>query len=42
MSLIIVQTTCSSKNEATNIAKILIEHNLAACVHMSEIESFYM
>lgn len=42
MSLIIVQTTCSTKVEAKNIAKNLIEQNLAACVHMSNIESFYM
>ena len=42
MSLIIVQTTCSSKGEASSIAKVLIENRLAACVQMSKIESFYM
>ncbi len=42
MSLIVVQTTCSSKQEAKNIAKYLIESRLAACVQMSEIESYYM
>lgn len=42
MSLIIVQTTCGTKEEAKKIAKILIEKKLAACVQMSEIESFYM
>lgn len=41
MSLIIVQTTCSSKMEASNIARVLIYEKLAACVQMSEIESFY-
>ena len=42
MSLIIVQTTCPNKEEASNIAKSLIENKLAACIQMSEIESFYM
>jgi len=41
MSLAIVQTTCANKSEARNIAKILIEEGLAACVQMSEIESIY-
>ncbi|MGE0051775.1 MAG: divalent-cation tolerance protein CutA [Arcobacter sp.] len=41
MKAIIVQTTCSSKEEAKNIAKILIEEKLAACVQLSEIESLY-
>ena len=41
MSLIIIQTTCASEIEATQIAKVLIENKLAACVQMSEIESFY-
>ncbi len=41
MSLIIIQTTCSSRDEAKNIAKILIQEKLAACVQMYEIESFY-
>ena len=42
MSIVIIQTTCSDKNEAKEIAKVLIEEKLAACVQMSEIESFYM
>ncbi len=42
MSLIIVQTTCPNKDDATTIAKALISKKLAACVQMSEIESFYM
>ena len=41
MKAIIVQTTCSSKEEAKNIAKVLIEEKFAACVQLSEIESFY-
>ncbi len=41
MNPIIVQTTCSSKQEAKIIAKALIEEKLAACVQMYEIESFY-
>lgn len=41
MNPIIVQTTCSSKEEAKKIAKALIQEKLAACVQMSEIESFY-
>lgn len=41
MNPIIVQTTCSSKQEAKIIAKALIEKKLAACVQMYEIESFY-
>ena len=42
MSLIIIQTTCVNKNEAQKIAKKLIEKKLAACVQMTDIESFYM
>lgn len=38
---IIIQTTCANKIEATNIAKELIDTKLAACIQMSEIESFY-
>ena len=37
----IVQTTCSSRQEAKNIAKVLIDEKLAACVQLSEVESFY-
>lgn len=42
MSIVVIQTTCSNDEEARKIAKILIEKKLAACVQMSEIESFYM
>jgi len=41
MKIVLVQTTCASKTEAKNIAKILIDAKLAACVQLSEIESFY-
>jgi periplasmic divalent cation tolerance protein len=41
MNIVLVQTTCASKTEAKNIAKILIDEKLAACVQLSEIESFY-
>ncbi len=42
MSLIIIQTTCPNAEEARKIAKVLIEKKLAACVQMTDIESFYM
>ncbi len=41
MSLIIIQTTCTNKDEASKIAKVLVYKKLAACVQMSEIESIY-
>jgi periplasmic divalent cation tolerance protein len=41
MSFIIVQTTCGSEEEAKNIATVLIEKKLAACIHISECESIY-
>ena len=41
MNIVLVQTTCASRTEAKNIAKILIDEKLAACVQLSEIESFY-
>ncbi|MGB0990230.1 MAG: divalent-cation tolerance protein CutA [Halarcobacter sp.] len=42
MKLLLVQTTCASKDEAKKIAKVLIEKELAACIQMSKIESYYM
>jgi periplasmic divalent cation tolerance protein len=42
MNPTIVQTTCASKIEAKNIARILIKEKLAACIQMQEVESFYM
>lgn len=41
MKAIIVQTTCANKDEAQNIAKVLLEENLAACIQLTKIESFY-
>ncbi|WP_424688955.1 MAG: divalent-cation tolerance protein CutA [Halarcobacter ebronensis] len=42
MKLLLVQTTCASKDEAKKIARVLIEKELAACIQMSKIESYYM
>lgn len=41
MTPIIVQTTCASKKEAKKIAQVLIKKQLAACVQISKVESFY-
>ena len=41
MKAVIVQTTTSSKEEAKNIAEILIQYKLAACIQLKEIESIY-
>ena len=41
MKIVLIQTTCASRTEAKNIAKILIDSKLAACIQLSEIESFY-
>jgi len=41
MKITLIQTTCASRTEAKNIAKILIDLKLAACIQLSEIESFY-
>lgn len=41
MKIVLIQTTCATKEEARKIAKILIEEKLAACIQMFEIESFY-
>ncbi|MBL3521018.1 divalent-cation tolerance protein CutA [Arcobacter lanthieri] len=41
MNCVVIQTTCSSKNEAKNIAKILVEDKLAACIQLMEIDSIY-
>ncbi|MAC83402.1 MAG: divalent-cation tolerance protein CutA [Arcobacter sp.] len=41
MKIVLIQTTCASRTEAKNIAKILIDSKLAACVQLSEVESFY-
>lgn len=36
-----VQTACGSRQEAESIARTLLEEKLAACVQISEIDSFY-
>ena len=41
MSMVIIQTTCGSKEEAKNIAYTLISKKLAACVQLKDIESIY-
>lgn len=41
MNPVIIQTTCCSKVEAKNIAKVLVQEKLAACIQLTEIESFY-
>ena len=35
MKITLIQTTCASKTEAKNIAKILIDLKLAACIQLS-------
>lgn len=42
MNAVIIQTTCSSSEEAKKIAKVLIEEQLAACVQLCQIESLYV
>jgi len=41
MKCILIQTTCSSKDEAQEIAKILVESKLAACVQILPMQSVY-
>lgn len=41
MKAIIVQTTTNNIKEAKKIAKILLEKNLAACIHVSAVDSLY-
>lgn len=42
MSYIAVITTTGNADEARRIARSLVEQRLAACAHVSEIESFYV
>lgn len=39
---IAVITTTASADEARRIAKSIVERRLAACAHVSELESFYV
>lgn len=41
MKIIAVVTTLGSREEARTMARTLVERKLAACVQISEIESFY-
>ena len=36
-----VVTTVSREREASKIANVCVEENLAACVQISKVESFY-
>ena len=38
----VLLTTAPSRDEAANIAKLLIDEKLAACVQLLPIESFYV
>lgn len=42
MNISIIQTTCGNKEEAKNIARILISKKLAACVQVKKIKSYYV
>jgi periplasmic divalent cation tolerance protein len=41
MGYLIVKTTFESKKDAEAIAKKIIEAKLAACIQLSEVESYY-
>ena len=41
MKYIIIKTTFAKKKEAEEVAKKIIEKKLAACIQISEIESYY-
>ena len=41
MGYIIIKTTFESKKDAEEIAKKLIDSKLAACIQLSEIESYF-
>lgn len=41
MTCIAVVTTVGSRTEAQTLARTLVERELAACAHISEVESFY-
>jgi periplasmic divalent cation tolerance protein len=41
MKHIVVFSTCTKRNEATKIARDLLEERLAACVNIVAVSSFY-
>ena len=41
MRYVMVLSTIDSKSKAQNIAKVLVEQRLAACVQIEQIESIY-
>ena len=41
MSPIAVVTTVANLADARTLARVMVEHRLAACAHISQIESFY-
>lgn len=41
MTPILVQTTCSTKDEAKKIANLLVKEKLAPCVQIKKIDSIY-
>jgi len=42
MKYVVIQTTCSSEDEAKKIAKVLVESKLAACIQILPIQSMYV
>ena len=41
MKPFIIQTTCSTKKEASFLSRLLVKKNLTACVQRSKIKSIY-
>ncbi|WP_297193658.1 divalent-cation tolerance protein CutA [uncultured Campylobacter sp.] len=39
--LVVINTTVANKKDAKNLARMLIESKLSACVQISKIKSFY-
>ncbi len=42
MSYSIVMTTCSNREEAESLAQSILDQRLAACVQLSDVDSFYI
>ncbi len=42
MEFIIIQTTYPKLNQAQNLAQILLNQKLAACVELKKIDSYYL